>query len=94
MFLRVSVTLTEKQNELIIERAKALGISKDKYIGGIISNYLEPKHNERGAGRKQQFGDAHKVAMKAYHVNGVSIREIAKIYGCSVGTVHKLINEQ
>ena len=51
-------------------------------------------HNSRGAGRKKQFGDAYKLSMKSYKANGMSYREIAKIYNCSVATVHKLINEQ
>lgn len=98
--MRVSVTLTDDVNKLISEHAKNKGISKDKLIGSIIDEWLSggacstSKHNERGAGRKKQFGDAHKLAMKAYRANGMSYREIAKIYGCSASIVHKLINEQ
>lgn len=50
-------------------------------------------HNSRGAGRKKDYGDAHKLAMMSYRANGMSYREIAKIYNCSVATVYKLINE-
>lgn len=94
--MRVSVTLTDDVNKLISEQAKAIGISKDKYIASIIDNHLcgSPVHvhNERGAGRKKEYGEAHKLAMQAYKANGMSYRDIAKIYDCSVGTVHKLIN--
>lgn len=98
--MRVSVTLTDDVNKLITEHAKNKGVSKDKLIAGIIDEWLSggvgstSRHNERGAGRKKQFGDAHKLAMRAHRANGMSYREIAKIYGCSAGIVHKLINEQ
>lgn len=91
--MRVSVTLSDDVNKLISEQAKVQGVSKDRYIGLIIDEYLNPKHNARGAGRPKEFGDAHALAMKAYRLEGMSYREIAKIYGCSVGIVHKLINE-
>lgn len=96
--MRVSVTLTDDVNKLISEHANSLGVSKDKLIGSIINQWLDSgldkKHNERGAGRKQYFGETHKVAMKFYKSQGMSYRDIAKIYECSVGTVHKLINER
>ena len=98
--MRVSVTLTDDVNKLITEHAKNKGVSKDKLIAGIIDEWLiggfdsNSKHNERGAGRKKQFGEAHKLAMKSYRSNGMSYREIAKIYDCSASIVHKLINEQ
>lgn len=98
--MRVSVTLTDDVNKLITEHAKNKGVSKDKLIASIVDEWLSggvsstSRHNERGAGRKKQFGDAHKLAMRAYRANGMSYREIAKIYDCSVGVVYKLINEQ
>ena len=97
--MRVSVTLTDDVNKLITEQAKSRGISKDKLIGSIIDEWLSgsistAKHNERNAGRKKQFGEAYKLAMKSYKANGMSYRQIAKIYNCSVATVYKLINEQ
>lgn len=96
--MRVSVTISDDVNKLINEHAKAIGISKDKFISSIIDQWLDGgldrQHNERGAGRKQVFGETHKVAMKFYKGQGMSYREIAKMYDCSVGTVCKLINEQ
>lgn len=101
--MRVSVTLSDEDNVLITKVAKEHGISKDKLIGDVVTDWLnihktgrlKPKvHNERGAGRKQQYGEAHKLAMKAYRADGVSYRDIATIYGCSVGTVCRLVNEE
>lgn len=101
--MRVSVTLSDDTNKLITEHAKKHNISKDKLIGEIVedwikmcrnSNQTTKIHNARGAGRKKQYSEAHKLAMKSYKAGGMSYREIAKIYDCSVGTVCKLINEQ
>ena len=50
--------------------------------------------NERGAGRKQKFTDAEIQAIKMYRLQGKSYRAIADMFGCSVGLVHKIINEQ
>lgn len=50
-------------------------------------------HNERGAGRKKRFSVQEKEMMKMYRIQGKTIKEIAEMYQCSVGLVHKLINE-
>lgn len=50
--------------------------------------------NERGAGRKQKFTNAEIQTIKLYRLQGQSYRAIADMFGCSVGLVHKIINEQ
>lgn len=50
-------------------------------------------HNERGAGRKSRFSDQEKETMKMYRIQGKTIKEIAELYNCSVGLIHKIINE-
>lgn len=50
-------------------------------------------HNERGAGRKSRFTIQEKETMKLYRIQGKTIKEIAEMYSCSVGLVHKLITE-
>ena len=50
-------------------------------------------HNERGAGRKSKFTIQEKETMKLYRIQGKTIKEIAEMYSCSVGLVHKIINE-
>ena len=94
--MRTTVTLTEELNKLIMEQMEITGNSKTKVITDILENHFNnpKKHNERGAGRKQQYGEAHALAMKAYHMNGMSYRDIAKIYNCGIGTVSRLIKEQ
>lgn len=53
----------------------------------------EKKINERGAGRKSKFTDEEKATIKMYRLQGKTIKEISEIYNCSVGLIHKLINE-
>lgn len=50
-------------------------------------------HNQRGAGRKPRFTDKQKKEIKEKRENGHTIKEIAKEFKCSVGLIHKLINE-
>ena len=51
----------------------------------------EAKTNKKG--RKNKF-EAHDIeSMKFYRFQGESYREIAKIFKCSTGLVHNLINE-
>ena len=51
------------------------------------------KHNERGAGRKARFTDTEIKTIKMYRIQGKTIKQIAEIVNCSVGLIHKLINE-
>ena len=50
--------------------------------------------NERGAGRKNKFNEHDVENIKMYRLQGRTIKEIAEIYSCSVGLIHKLINEK
>ena len=54
----------------------------------------EQKKNDRGAGRKTKFTDYEIATMQMYRLQGKTIRELSKMYKCSVGLVHKLIDEQ
>lgn len=48
--------------------------------------------NERGAGRKPKL-DNKKEEIKQLRKEGMKIQELASKYKCSVGKIHKLINE-
>lgn len=50
-------------------------------------------HNVRGAGRKSKFSEIEIYEMKDYKDQGYTYGQIADIFKCSVGLVHKLINE-
>ena len=58
-----------------------------------ISTENKKAHNERGAGRKEKFSIQEKETMKMYRIQGKTIKEIAELYSCSVGLIHKIINE-
>lgn len=51
-------------------------------------------HNERGAGRKSKLNDHDKEVIKMYRLQGKTIKEISELYNCSVGLIHKIINEK
>lgn len=52
------------------------------------------RHNARGAGRKAKFTDDQVDEIRRLREDGNTIKEIAKRYNCSVGLIHKLINEK
>lgn len=51
-------------------------------------------HNERGAGRKSIFTEQEKESIRMYRLQGKTIKEIAEMFSCSVGIIHKLIHEK
>ena len=61
-------------------------------LDGIKKNSF--KHNARGAGRKSRFTDAQIEEIKSLREDGNTIKEIATRFECSVGLIHKLINEK
>jgi len=65
-------------------------IDHEKKIHKLIN---ENNHNNRGAGRKSKFTEGDRETMRMYRFQGKTIKEIAEIYGCSVGLVHKLVKE-
>lgn len=80
------VELLENKNELLESKNKSLNERVQKLIN-------EKVHNERGAGRKTRFTDQEKEAVKMYRLQGKTIKELAEMFCCSVGLIHKLINE-
>ena len=50
-------------------------------------------HNERGAGRKAKLTNQEKEMIRMYRIQGKTIKEISQMYSCSVGLIHKIINE-
>lgn len=49
--------------------------------------------NERNAGRKRRFTSEEIGKIQMMKLQGKSYRAVAKEMGCSVGLVHKLLNE-
>lgn len=69
---------------------------KNKSLSDTVQHNLKihnlKPHNERGAGRKARFTDMQIEEIKEYRAEGKTIKEIAEMYECSVGLIHKLIN--
>lgn len=61
-------------------------------LDGIKKNSF--MHNARGAGRRARFSDAQVKEIKMLREDGNTIKEIATRFECSVGLIHKLINEK
>ena len=57
--------------------------------------YLEVKYNRniRGAGRKSKFNEQQKNLIYMYSLQGKTTRELAKMFNCSNGTIHNIINK-
>ena len=73
--------LKEENQKLINENAKMKS-----------NTNIHKIKNERGAGRKSRFTDSQIKERQLYRSNGKTIKEIADIFKCSVGLVHKIIN--
>ena len=80
----------ENKNLLYIIQELSDEIQKLKYE---LNKGKLKKKNERGAGRHERLTGAEKESIKMYRVQGKTIKEIAEMYKCSVGLIHKIINE-
>ena len=56
--------------------------------------FIWQNKNEHKAGRQNKFNNEQIQEIRNLKLKGKSIRQIAREYDCSVGLVHKLINEQ
>lgn len=83
--------LYNKQKEVIKNLENEIIELKAQLMGEKAWN---ERKNPRGAGRKARFSEQEKETMKMYKLQGMTIKEIADLYKCAVGTVHKLINEK
>ena len=85
----------KKKAELEIELAEALArISELEQELEEIKNNVHNSKNERNAGRKSKFGNEERGKITMLFLQGKSYRAIAKEMECSVGLVHKILNEQ
>ena len=82
-----------KRGQIIAKQEKEIQELKNEIQKLKSENRNITTHNERGAGRKSRFSEEEKEKMKMYRSEGKTIKEIAEIYNCSVGLIHKIINE-
>lgn len=72
-------------------------IKHNKNVHKLINETIKQDEiikNQRGAGRKSKFTDSEKETIKMYRLQGKTIKEISDMFECSVGLIHKLINEK
>lgn len=84
-------------NEVIKKMLKEIQELKNEneiYRNDNSSIAVIKKHNERGAGRKARFANSEVETIKMYRLQGKTIKEIAEMFKCSVGLIHKIINEK
>lgn len=86
--------LKEEVLEEVLKRVKELEKENEELKSSCINPMVTKKHNERGAGRKARFTDTEIETIKMYRIQGKTIKEIADMFKCSVGLVHKIINEK
>lgn len=86
-----------KYIEVIENHIKSLEQENEELKQRIIElenrNSVHKIKNERNAGRKRKFTREEVATIDMLHLQGKSIRAIAKEMNCSVGLVHKLLNE-
>lgn len=78
-----------------IEFLEAKNKSLDKSIehNEKVHKLINERRNSRNAGRKPRFTDNEEETIKMYRLQGKTIKEIADMFGCSVGLIHKVISE-
>lgn len=86
----------KKREDLLIELEQAyakIAELEERIIDLESGNCVQKIKNERNAGRKKKFTKEEVATIDMLHLQGKSIRAIAKEMNCSVGLVHKLLNE-
>lgn len=81
--------------ERIYESREAGNLLKEvseRYRNRYKENILE-KRNPRKAGRKRQYREDKRKELRKFREKGLTIREIARETGCSVGYVQGVLSE-
>lgn len=83
--MQKNIKLLENKNKILDNKIKR---------NNEVQKLINEKKNSRGAGRKSRFSDQEKEMIKMYRIQGKTIKEISNMFVCSVGLIHKLINEK
>lgn len=85
-----------EKSSTYIQQCKKIDLLEEQNEAYKLSVEHENKvriHNERGAGRKERFTEQEKESIRMYRFQGKTIKEIAEMFNCSIGLIHKLINK-
>ena len=90
---RLSVEHEKKMRKALVDNYEPEIKRLNEEVQKLKNENREKIHNERGAGRKSRFTEQEKESIRMYRLQGKTIKEIAEMFSCSVGIIHKLIHE-
>ena len=91
---RLSVEHEKKMRKALVDNYEPEIKRLNEEVQKLKNENREKIHNERGAGRKSRFTEQEKESIRMYRIQGKTIKEIAEMFSCSVGIIHKLIHEK
>lgn len=92
----------EEYNKLLKELetykcvVQALQFENDKIIkeNKELKKEIEKiKSSRANSGRKKKLTDIEIESIRMYRLQGISMRELAKMFNCSIGTIHNIVKE-
>lgn len=91
---RLSVEHEKKMRKALVDNYEPEIKRLNEEVQKLKNENREKIHNERGAGRKSRLTEQEKESIRMYRLQGKTIKEIAEMFSCSVGIIHKLIHEK
>ena len=91
---RLSVEHEKKMRKALVDNYEPEIKRLNEEVQKLKNENREKIHNERGACRKSRFTEQEKESIRMYRLQGKTIKEIAEMFSCSVGIIHKLIHEK
>ena len=91
---RLSAEHEKKMRKALVDNYEPEIKRLNKEVQKLKNEKREKIHNERGAGRKSRFTEQEKESIRMYRLQGKTMTEIAEMFNCSVGIIHKLIHEK
>lgn len=67
--------------------------SEIKNLKDRVKELTDKQNKKHPGGRPPKFSDQDKTIIKKYRLQGKKIKELAEMFNCSVGVIHKLVNE-
>ena len=90
---RLSVEHEKKMRKALVDNYEPEIERLNEEVQKLKSENKVRTHNERGAGRKSIFTEQEKESIRMYRLQGKTIKELAEMFSCSVGIIHKVIHE-
>lgn len=85
------ITKADLENQIVELKAEIERLQLE--VQQLKSEQNLKQHNERGAGRKPRFTKEEIAKAQKLKLQGLSYKKVAEKMNCSVGLVHKLLNE-